>query len=82
MEGSADWFPNHNAIIFYGSSLTYKQLDRKVNQFAHALRRMGVKPGDRVMIVLPNVPQMVIAYCAVLKICADVVLPNPDADGE
>lgn len=50
--------PNHNAIIFYGSSLTYKQLDRKVNQFAHALRRMGVKPGDRVMIVLPNVPQM------------------------
>ena len=81
LEASADWFPNHKAIIFYGSSLTYKQLDRRVNQFAHALHGMGVNPGDRVMIVLPNVPQMVIAYYAVLKIGAVVVLPNPDADG-
>jgi long-chain acyl-CoA synthetase len=41
---------------------------------------MGIGPGDRVMIVLPNVPQMIIAYYATLKIGGVVVLPNTDAD--
>ena len=41
---------------------------------------LGVRTGDRVMIALPNMPQLVIAYYATLKIGGVVVLPNPEAD--
>ncbi len=82
LESSADWMPRHTATIFYGSTLTYAQLNEKCNQFAHALLELGVEKGDRVMLVLPNIPQMLIAYYATLKIGAVVVLPNPDADAE
>ncbi len=80
LETSADCFPRRTATVFYGSKLTYQQLDRLVNQFAHALHGLGVGPGDRVMVVLPNTPQMIIAYYATLKIGGIVVLPNPDAN--
>ena len=82
LETTADWMPNRTATLFYGSRLTYKQLNRRVNQFAHALHGLGVGPGDRVMIVLPNMPQMIIAYYAVLKIGAVVVLANPEANAQ
>lgn len=82
LERAADWFPNNNAVIFYGSTLTYRQLERRVNQFAHALHGLGIEPGDRVMVVLPNIPQMIVAYYATLKVGGVVVLPNPDADQE
>ncbi len=78
--GAADWVPKRTALIFYGTKITYQQLNRQVNQFAHALHGLGVRPGDRVVIVMPNVPQMVIAYYATLKIGGVAVLPNPDAD--
>lgn len=80
LEASAKWFPKKIATVFYGSTLTYRQLDRRVNQFAHALQGMKVVPGERVMLVLPNMPQMVIAFYATLKIGGVVVLPNTDAD--
>jgi long-chain acyl-CoA synthetase len=53
-----------------------------VNQFAHALHGLGVEPGDKVMVVLPNMPQLIIAYYATMKIGGVVVLPNPEADGQ
>ena len=80
LESAANWLPKHIATIFYGTKLTYQQLNQRVNQFAHVLHGMGIGPGDRVMIVLPNMPQMIIAYYASLKIGGVVVLPNPDAD--
>jgi len=80
LETAAEWAPRRTATVFYGSKLTYRQLDRRVNQFAHALHGLGIRPGDRVMVVLPNMPQMVVAYYATLKIGGVVVLPNPDAD--
>ncbi len=80
LEGAADWVPKRTATMFYGSRLTYQQLNRQVNQFAHALLGLGVKPGERVMIVLPNMPQMIIAYYAILKIGGVVVLCQPEAD--
>ncbi|TFH32220.1 MAG: alpha/beta fold hydrolase, partial [Anaerolineales bacterium] len=80
LEVAADWLPKQTATIFYGSKLTYLQLERMVNQFAHALHGLGVRPGDRVMVILPNMPQLIIAYYATLKLGAVVVLPNPDVD--
>ncbi len=80
LEGAADWLPKRTAIVFYGKKLSYHELDQLVNQFAHVLHGQGVAPGDRVMVVLPNIPQMIIAYYATLKIGGVVVMPNPDAD--
>jgi len=80
LETAADRVPNKTAIIFYGAKLTYRQLDRRVNAFAHALHGLGIQPGDRIMVILPNIPQMIIAYYGALKIGGVVVLSNPEAD--
>ncbi len=80
LESAANAVPKRNAILFYNRALNYQQLNRQVNQLAHALRRLGIGPGDRVMIVLPNVPQMVVAYYAALKAGGVVVLPYPDME--
>lgn len=82
LESTADWMPRRIATMFYGKTLTYQQLDRRVNQFARSLARCGITAGDRVMIVLPNTPQFIIAYYAILKVGAVVVLSNPDADAD
>lgn len=80
LESAADWVPRRTALVFQGKSTNYQTLFRQVNRFAHALHGLGVRPGDRVMLVLPNTPQFVIAYYAILSLGAAVVLPNPDAD--
>ena len=80
LEAAADRVPKRPATLFFESKMNYQQLERRVNQFAHALHGLGVRPGERVMLVLPNIPQMIIAYYATLKIGGVVVLPNPDAD--
>ena len=82
LESAADWLPRRTATMFYGKTLTYQQLNRKVNQFARGLAKSGVEAGDRVMIVLPNTPQFIIAYYAILKLGAVVVLSNPDANAD
>lgn len=80
LESAADWRPKRIATVFYGKTMTYRELEAKTNQFARGLTKIGVGPGDRVMIVLPNTPQFVIAYYAILKLNAVVVLSNPDAN--
>ncbi len=82
LESAADWVPKHTATVFYGKTLSYGELERRVNQFARGLRDMGIKPGDRVQIVLPNTPQFIIAYYAIIKLGAVVVLSNPDANAD
>ncbi|MYD10971.1 MAG: alpha/beta fold hydrolase [Chloroflexi bacterium] len=82
LESAADWAPRRVATVFYGKTLTYRQLEARTNQFARGLRDIGISAGDRVQIVLPNTPQFIIAYYAVLKLGAVVVLSNPDANAE
>jgi acetyl-CoA synthetase len=55
-------------------SLTYREFDAEVSRLAGVLRSMGVEPGDRVGLYMPNVPETFIAFFAVLKIGA-VVMP-------
>lgn len=80
LESAADWRPKRIATVFYGKTMTYRELEARVNQFARGLSKIGVEPGERVMIVLPNTPQFLIAYYAILKLNAVVVLSNPDAN--
>jgi long-chain acyl-CoA synthetase len=70
-------FPNATAVIFLNRKLTYRQLSDEVSRFATALARLGVQKDSRVAIQLPNLPQTVIAYYAVLSLGAQVVLTNP-----
>ncbi|MEU4480595.1 long-chain-fatty-acid--CoA ligase [Micromonospora sp. NPDC023966] len=65
------------ALDFYGATTTYADLADQVARAAEALRRLGVGPGDRVALVLPNCPQHVVAFYAVLRLGAVVVEHNP-----
>ncbi len=59
------------------ASLTYRELLAAVHTFAAALHQMGVRPGDRVAIMLPNTPQYVIAFMGTLRAGAIAVNTNP-----
>jgi long-chain acyl-CoA synthetase len=74
---SAREFPDQVALNYMGKKITYKQLDGMVNRFARALQGLGVKEGDKVASILPNIPQTIIANMAAFRIGAVVVLNNP-----
>lgn len=65
------------ALEFFGRRTSYRDLAESVSRAAEGLRRLGVTHGDRVAIVLPNCPQHVIAFYAVLRLGAVVVEHNP-----
>jgi len=77
LERIARDYPEVIATEFVGARLTYRQLADHVSKFAVCLSQMGVKPGDRVAIMLPNCPQTVITYYAVLSIGGVAVMTNP-----
>jgi long-chain acyl-CoA synthetase len=70
-------FGGHVALDFYGRQTTYAELGDAVALAAGALRDLGVNEGDRVALVLPNCPQHVVAFYAVLRLGAVVVEHNP-----
>ncbi len=65
------------ALDFYGATTTYREMGTQVARAAEALRGLGVQPGDRVALVLPNCPQHVVAFYAVMRLGAIVVECNP-----
>ncbi|MDB4897166.1 MAG: long-chain fatty acid--CoA ligase, partial [Firmicutes bacterium] len=74
---AADGHGQAPATLFYGGRLTWGEVRRHANAFAVALAQLGVKKGDRLAIMLPNVPQAVIAYFGALKAGAVVAFFNP-----
>jgi long-chain acyl-CoA synthetase len=77
IDEAANTYPEKTAIIFFDKKITYKQLKEMIDRFAHALQEHGVKKGDVVAIMLPNTPQFVISYYAILKIGGIVTPLNP-----
>jgi long-chain acyl-CoA synthetase len=71
---SARAHPEKAAVVSDDVRLTYDHLDALSNQVASGLRADGLEPGDRVALMLPNVPQFVIAYYGVLK-AGGIVVP-------
>ena len=69
--------PEAPCTNFFGKRLTFRQIDGFASRFAAALRHLGVQPGDRVALLLPNSPQFLIAYYGALKAGAVVVPLNP-----
>ncbi len=70
-------FPEKDAIVFHGRKITYRQLGEEVGKAASALSQTGLKKGQRMAIMLPNCPQYVVVYYAILKIGGIVVNVNP-----
>jgi len=77
LERTARNFPDNTALVMMGKKISYRELDDLVNRFAGALTDLGIHKGDKVAILLPNLPQGVIACQAVLKLGAVVVMHNP-----
>jgi long-chain acyl-CoA synthetase len=75
-------FPNRFAIHFEGRPFTYRQLNRDVNRFANALLTLGVGKGARVALLLPNVPQMVMAFYGTMKAGMTAVFVPPMIEPE
>ena len=77
LAASAARFPERPALTFLNRTLRYRELEAEVRRAAAGLRALGVQAGDRVAIQLPNLPQAVIAFQAVLWIGAVAVMTNP-----
>lgn len=89
---TARLYPRRRAINFVlkyalgerikiGSSITYQKLDDLVTRFATALYQAGVRAGDRIGLMLPNCPQLVVAFFAAMRLGAIVVNINPTYTG-
>ncbi|MGQ9824728.1 MAG: long-chain-fatty-acid--CoA ligase [Desulfotomaculales bacterium] len=70
-------FPEKTAMIFFGREISYRQLGLFVERLASALSGLGVRKGDRVALMLPNCPDFVVSYYALLRLGAIVVNTNP-----
>ena len=77
LDRTASNFPNKSALIFMGYEINFTQLKDMVDRFATCLTDFGIKKGDAVALLLPNVIPCVVAYFAVLKVGAVNVMNNP-----
>jgi len=76
-ESIAAYGDAHTALEFFGAETSYAQLREQIDRAAEGLRQLGVRAGDPVAIILPNCPQHIAAFYAVLRLGAIVVEHNP-----
>lgn len=74
---AAENAPKTNAIEFHNFKMTYEKLNEKAENIAAGLKQLGIKKGDRIAIMLPNIPQTVMAFWGAIKAGAIVVMTNP-----
>lgn len=77
LERSAKRYPDHDALLFQDDKMSYKELKDKVDRLATCLSDFGIKKGDSVAILLPNLIPLVIGYYAIQRIGAIGVMSNP-----
>ena len=79
MEEVAGNFAERTALIADNQRISYAQLNRSVNAVAHLLQQIGIAKGDKVALMLPNIPEFIYCYFAAVKIGAVVVPLNTTA---
>ena len=77
LSSAARRFRQRPALIFEGQRISYRQLDQAANRFANLLLSCGIRKGERVILIMPNLPQMVIAFYGTLKTGAVAVFTLP-----
>ncbi len=78
---TAERFPDRAAMVFYGRQTTYRALDDAVGRFAAGLRAQGLEPGERVLLFMPNCPQLVVGFYGAWRAGCVAVPVNPRATG-
>jgi long-chain acyl-CoA synthetase len=74
---SASQRPGHPALLFQGNTLSYGELEHESTVFAGALIELGIKPGDRIALLLPNSPQFIICMFGAWRAGGIIVPLNP-----
>ncbi|UCG05360.1 MAG: AMP-binding protein, partial [Desulfobacterales bacterium] len=59
--------PEKTAIIFDGRRISYRELDRRINQIAGGLLTMGFQRGDVISLFLPSLPELIIGYLGTVR---------------
>lgn len=77
LDRSESRFGEKDCIDFKGKHYTYREIGEKVRRFAAALQALGVVKGTKVGLYMPNCPQFIISYFAILKAGGVVVNYNP-----
>jgi long-chain acyl-CoA synthetase len=77
LRNSSRDYPENTALAFGGNRIRYRELDRLVDKFTSALFSLGIRKGDRIALLLPNCPQMVIAFYSIFRLGAIAVPANP-----
>lgn len=77
LEISARRYPDKAALVFFGRSISYRELAEGAQRMAAHLHEVGVRKGDRVILLMQNLPQLVMAHFAILRANAVVVPVNP-----
>ncbi|HEV2348027.1 MAG TPA: amino acid adenylation domain-containing protein [Actinocrinis sp.] len=81
-ESFADTHPDLPAVVAGDRTLTYRQLDRRANRVANRLRRLGVRPADRVGLCMERTPDLIAAMLGILKAGAAYVPLDPQYPAE
>ena len=76
LDRSASVYPNKPAVIYNETTYTYAQFDERVNRLAGALGQAGIKKGDRVAFMVPNIPPMLEGHFGPLRLGAVLVAIN------
>ena len=77
LEGAARRWPKRTAYVYFGARISYGEFLDQVNRAAAGLQALGVRPGDRVALMMPNRPQFPIAYFGALRAGAIVTATSP-----
>ncbi len=77
LEAAARRFPNRTACTLYGRAVSYPQLAEQAHRFARALADLGAGPGRRVGMLLPNIPEYIVALQAAWLTGATVLQLSP-----
>src|SRR5215216_7535 len=82
LRSSVRMFPTRPAIFFEGRSISYRRLNHEVNRFANALLALGLAKGAHIALLMPNIPQMVIAFYGTMKAGMTAVFVPPMIEPE
>jgi|GEM_PF-289555 len=74
IQQAAQEFSDKNAIIFNDNKISYARLNDITNRLAYGLKKAGIQAGDRVALLMPNLPHFIFSYYAILK-AGGIVVP-------
>jgi len=74
---SAEAYPDDPCVFYFDQDFSYREVRRMSLRLSVALENMGIEPGDRIIVVMQNIPQAVVAFLAIWMRGAVVVPLNP-----